>query len=132
MSVAMIFNNQSFSRNRLTIKFIDLCASALTRKKNSIASKEFLYLSIACQADILVSLDCVVKCILHLLELFSKLGHVLCYPCRILFVYHNALDKISNLFHLTFLHTKARCLRYSYSYATRVHIVSACLDVTRQ
>src|SRR5215211_1665297 len=85
------------------------------------------YLSTACQADIFIGLDCVVKCILHLLKLFSKLGHVLGYHCWILLVHHNALDKISNLFHLAFLHAKARSLWYPYPHATRVHIVSACL-----
>src|SRR3712207_1663670 len=89
-------------------------------------------LSAACQADIFVGLDCIVKCILHLLKLLPKLGYILCYQYWILLVHHNALDKISNLFHLAFLHAKTRSLWYSYSHAARVHIVSTCLDVTWQ
>src|SRR5215216_3559685 len=104
-------------------------------KRMSLLFSLSLYLSIsaaACQTDIFIGLDCVVKCILQLLKLFSKLGHVLGYHCWILLVHHNALDKISNLFHLAFFHAKARSLWYPYPHATRVHIVSACLDVTWQ
>src|ERR687887_2186564 len=91
----------------------------------------YVCLSVACQANIFICLDCIVKCILHLLELLPELGHVLGYPCRILSVHYDALNEISNLFHLTLSHTKSCRLWYSYPHAAGVHVMSACLDIAR-